>query len=476
MNRIGKNYMLNMLSQILRLLTPLVTTPYISRVLGAEGIGIFSYTYSILTYFLLIAALGTASYGSREIARNRENPEKVSYLFWEIETLTVITSLVCIVVWGMLILYDYQYRIYYIILTIFLFASMCDISWFFTGLEMFPYIVAKNITVRIAEMLAIFALIKDEDDLIFYFLIMAMGTFLGNASLWLGVRDKLVKIPFSQLRIFRHFKGTMVFFLPTIATSIYTVLDKTLIGLITKDVVENGCYEQATKIIDIAKTVTCTSLNVVLAPRCAFWFVNREYDRIKEMLHKSLEFMLLIGLGFTFGIAGMAEAFVPWFFGDGFERAIVILKCLTPIICIITISNTLGYQYYDPAGLRLKSAKYLIVGALCNLFLNSILIPIYKATGAAIASVVAEVVISSLYLKNCNGYLGIKFITKVSYKKIISGIVMFIFLQLRMKQIIFDTFEIIVLVLQGMIIYFVMLLILRDSMIKKAFAKLVNKD
>lgn len=462
-SKIKRNFILNTAFQVLRLITPLVVTPHISRVLGADGVGIFSYTYSIVYYFTLFAVLGTTTYGAREIARVQDKPEERSHLFWEIWLLAATTSVISVVGWGVFVLINSQYRLYYMILTLYILAAMADISWFFTGLEKFPAVVGKNIAVRLAEVALTLWLVQKPQHLVLYCAIMAGGTFFGNLSLWIGVGKSLVKVNFSKLRPFRHLKGTLIYFVPTIATSVYTMLDKTLIGMITRDTAQNGYYEQATKIVNVAKAITFTSLNMVVGPRSVHLYAQGKFDEVKKMLHTSLNFMLLMAFGISFGIAGIADLFVPWFFGDGFSEVTLLLKVLAPIIIVISVSNTLGYQYYDPAGLRSKSANYIIVGAGCNLCLNLLLIPYLKSAGAIIGSVAAETVITALYLKNCDGFLKLRSVLQMSWKRLIAGAVMFAFLQWRTPAYNSVMLDIAWLVVQAMAVYFAVLFIVRDK-------------
>ncbi len=471
MDKLKRNYILNTLFQVLRLLTPLIVTPYISRVLGVDGVGIFSYTYSIQYYFTMFAVLGTATYGAREIARNRDNKHDISRLFWEIELQAVATTFICLTGWGIFIALNGQYQLYYTILSLYIISAAVDISWFFTGLERFPEIVGKNIAVRVIETVSIFIFVKQPEDLYLYFIIMACGTFLGHASLWVSLWKHIEKVKLSELRVFSHLKGTLIFFLPTIATSIYTVLDKTLIGAITKDTAQNGAYEQATKIVDIAKAVSFVSLNTVIAPRSAYQYAQKNFDDVKKTLASSMSFMLFLSCGFAFGIAGVSQIFVPWFFGEGFESVVMLLRVLSPIIIIICISNALGYQYYDPSGRRLQSAKYLIIGACCNLVLNCALIPILKSTGAVIGSLISEAVISALYLKNCDGYLTAKNLVKLGWKKFISGLAMFVSLFLFCRYLTSNALHIILAIIAGGVIYILLLLLLRDDVIFTATEK-----
>ena len=232
---IKKNYIYNTLYQILTLITPLITTPYISRVLGANGLGIYSYTNSIVTYFTLFAALGTVSYGQREIAMHRDSPEDSSRLFWEIEILSIVTTSVALVAWLIWILISTKYTPYYGVLTMSVLAVAFDISWYFGGFEKFKYIVIRNTLVKLAGIALLFLFVREKTDVLLYVGIMAATGLLGNITMWTYLPRMLTRVEFRSLHPFKaHLKQTFAYFIPTIATSVYTVLDKTMIGAITE--------------------------------------------------------------------------------------------------------------------------------------------------------------------------------------------------------------------------------------------------
>ena len=376
---IKKNIFISTLYQILAIITPLITAPYVSRVIGTDGIGAYSWTSSIQTYFSLVAALGTASYGMREIARSRNDVKKRSQLFWEIELLSVFTSLAMLLLWGIYLGFQSHYRVMFLILTLNLFNTMLDISWFFDGLEQFQYTVTKN---------------------------------------------SLVKVPIKLANLKRHFHETLIYFIPTIATSIYTYMDKTLIQVMTQSNAENAYYEQATKIINLTKAVTFTAVNNVLGARISYLFAKKETREIKLRIQSSINYILFIGVGIGFGLLGIADTFVPVFFGQGWDKVALLLRLFSPQIVIIGVSNCLGSQYYNPAGLRKQSAVYIVIGAVVNFLLNLLLIPRFASAGATFASIIAELTISLLYLYHDNGYLKAAYIGKVIWKKLIAGALM----------------------------------------------------
>ncbi len=462
---VKKNFVFNIFYQILTLITPLITAPYISRVLGSEGVGIYSFTNSVVTYFTLFAALGTASYGQREIAMHRNSLEESSKIFWEIEFLSIITTIVTICAWLTWILLSKQYTIYYIILTMNVVAVAFDISWYYAGFEKFQYIVIRNSIVKLVGIASIFLFIKNKNDILIYIGIMSATAALGNISMWTYLPRMLVKVDFKDLHPIRnHLKQTSAYFIPTIATSVYTVLDKTMIGIITNSESQNGYYEQATKIIRMAESVLF-SLNTVMSARQAFLFSEGKLDEIKDKIIKSFECLFAIAIPLMFGLIAIANNFVSWFFGNGYEPVAKIICLMSPLPFVICISNILGSQYLTPSGQRVRSTKGIMLGALTNLVLNSVLIPIYGAIGATIASVLAEFVISFIYVRMSKGFITWKQLGCISERKTVAAIVMFVIIYTIGKK---DSNSFICTLIQvviGIVVYAGTLFILQDRII-----------
>lgn len=460
---VKKNFALSTAYQILILAVPFITTPYVSRVLGADGIGVYSFTSSIVAYFTMLAQLGTMSYGAREISRARNDRTALSRLFWEIEALVGCTTLICLLVWCLWVVFAPEYNLIYLILTMTLLGTVTDISWFFTGLEQFKYIVVRNSLVKIAGIVLLFVFISEKEDLTLYIFLMTLTNLLGALSMWMYVPKMVDRVDWRTLRLKPHFKETLIYFIPAVATSVYSILNKILLGFMGNDIRENGYYEQSTKIIVIGQTLTFTALNSVLGARIAYLFAEQKIEEIHQRIKKSLNYILLMGLGIMSGLIAIAPRFVPWFFGKGFEPTILLIQLLSPIILIIGVSNCLGSQYYTPAGLRKQSARYIIVGAMVNLALNLILIPLYGAIGAVIGSLVAELTITVLYLWNCNGFITSRQILTNGWRKAIAAAVMFITVWNVCQAIGNDTAAIITSSLAGIIVYSITLLLMRDD-------------
>lgn len=464
---VKKNFALSTAYQILVLAVPFITAPYVSRVLGADGIGIYSFTSSIVGYFVLFATLGTMSYGAREIARARDDCRMSSRLFWEIELLVVCTTSVCLILWGIWVLVAPEYNLIYLILSMQLIGVIADISWFYTGLEQFKYIILRNSIVKITGIVLLFVFIREKDDLILYILLMTLTNLLGALSMWVYIPKMVGRIDWRTLNIKPHFKETLIYFVSYASTSVYVILNKVLLGFMGGDIRENGYFEQATKIVSIGQTLTFVALNTVLGARIAYLFAENKIEEIRQRIDKSLQYILLIGLGITTGLIAIAPRFVPWFFGPGFEPVVLLIQLLSPLVLIIGISNCLGSQYYTPAGLRKKSARYIVVGATVNLLLNLMLIPNFGAKGAVAGSLATELVISILYLRNCDRYMTLQQILSNGWRKVIAATVMFFPVWYISQSIIDNTLSIFLSGLIGLSTYGIILLLLRDNFTKK---------
>lgn len=461
---IKKNYIYNTLYQILAVITPLITAPYTARVLGEDKIGIQSFTSSNAAFFTLIAVLGTATYGQREIAMARNDRKKSSRLFWEIEGLSLISSVFVLALWAIWVYMAGKYRIYYAVLTLQIFSVAFDISWYFGGFEKFGLIVARNAVIKLAGIIVLFTLVKDADDLLLYMALLCATGLVGNLSMWLSLKGMLEKVSVRDIHPFSHLKNTFAYFIPSAATSVYTILDKSMIGFITGNEAENGYYEQAVKIIRMIQSVVF-SLNTVMYARMSYLFSEGKITEMKKKISDSYDFLLSLSIPVMFGLVAVSGNFVLWFFGEGFERTGYLLCLLAPLPVIICISNVLGSQYLTPSGQRVMSTKGILAGAAVNVVLNLILIPRYGAAGAAVGSVAAELVISMVYFHMCRSVVSVRKLLGMSVKKIAASIVMFGGIVLLAGTGLRGVWLTLLQLAAGVFIYIAVMFALRDSFV-----------
>lgn len=399
MKKIGtlkKNFLLNIAYQILVLILPLITVPYVSRVLGASGIGEYSYTYSIVYYFIIVAMLGFNNYGNRTVAHFRHDREKLSKKFAEIYTFQILMSIGMIVLYSLyLLLVESSYKTVGIIQIIYLVACVFDINWFFFGLEEFKLTVPRNIAIKFLSLIAIFVFVRSEDDVWIYTLILSAGTLLSQIILFPFLHRYIdrVKIKLSDLK--PHMAPCFGLFLPVVASTIYRTMDKTMIGWFS-DMSEVGIYENAEKVITIP-TAVITALGTVMLPRLSNMYGADSGDEVSEeaalLMYKSMKFVMFLAFAMMFGLVAISNNFVSMFFGSSFNGAGIVMSFLAITIPLMAWGNVVRTQYLIPK----KKDKIYVASAFCaafiNLIVNFLLIPRYAAVGACFGTVIAELVV-----------------------------------------------------------------------------------
>lgn len=462
---ITKNYIYNLVYQILTLVLPLITTPYISRVLGAENIGIYSYTYSILSYFLLFGALGVALYGQREIAYAGDDKVKRKKSFWEIQICRFIAAFVASVIYFIFFMRNGEYSVYYRIWLLELVAIGFDISWFFQGIEEFKKTVTRNVIVRLISVTLIFTLVKAPEDLIKYITIYAVADLVGNLSLWLYLPRYFKGIKIKHISAFTHLPAIILLFIPQIASQIYNVLDKTMIGSMILDKSEVGYYEQAQKVIRVLLTVV-TSLGIVMIPRMASTFASGDKEKLFDYMKKSFKFVFFLAFPIMFGIMSISKSFVPVFFGEGYEKVVVLINVMAPTIILNGMANVIGTQYLLPTKKQKLYTIAIVAGLIVNFILNYVLIKLYYSLGASIATIVSELIVVAVEFYVIRKDISIKEVLKLSENYLLSGIVMLITCVLIQIALGANTTTMVIQIIAGVLVYGLMLVALKDEYLK----------
>lgn len=473
-NSVKRNYIYNLLYQILVIILPLITAPYISRVLGAENIGIYSYTTSISAYFILFGSLGISLYAQREIAYHQEDKKENTKTFLEIVFLRFFTMIISITIFCLTFVINGEYSYFYKILIVELIAQCFDISWFFSGLEEFKKTVFRNLIVKFISVISIFLFVRNSNDLNLYFWIYVLSTLIGNLSLWFYLPKYLTKVNIKELNIIKHLKPTLALFIPEIAIQVYTILDKTMIGAIWEDKSEVGFYQQSERIIKLLLTVI-TSLGTVLLPRIANYFANNKKEEIHKYIKKSFNFVFILAFPMIFGIIAVSKDFVPWFFGPGYDRVTILMSVISPILLFIGMSNVIGRQFLLPTKRQKEYTSSVVVGAVVNAIANSCLIWKYGALGASIGTVIAEFSVTLIQLIFIRKEFKIREILKMSLKYIISSSVMLIVCKLIGLLQINHMLSLILQVGSGVLVYALILIILKDEFTYEIINKLKIK-
>lgn len=464
------NYIFNTGYQILTVLTPLITAPYVSRVLGADGIGQYSYTYSIVTYFVLIATLGTTAYGQREIAYNRDFIEDRSRVFWKIFIFRCITSVAMLMCYMCFIpsIEGKASTVLLFIQSIYILNVAFDITWFFQGLAEFVTITIRNTIVRIISLILIFAFVKSANDVGIYCFILVFSMTAGFVITFPLLKGKICKTRLSLRDVLLVCKACFPLFVPTVAVQVYTVLDKTMIGLFTISNVENGYYDQSEKIVKMT-IVLVTSLSTVLAPKIASAYKNGKSEEVVGYMRTLIKYVFMVGVPISIGLFSVSDYFIPFFLGAGYEKCVYLMKIFCPIVIFLGLSNVLGTTYLVQTSKQKAVNISVIVGAIVNLFLNFILIPKYLSVGAAIASIVAEAVVASIQLIAISKHISIYQLFCGIQNYVVAGLVMGGITSILGKALSFINAQnwmiVFVQVLSGATCYFILLYLKKDSMI-----------
>lgn len=471
---VKKNFIYNSAFQILILLVPFVTTPYVSRVLGADNIGKYSYASAMVTYFTLLAALGSTIYGQRKIAYYRDNKEKMSGVFWNTFLFRCVMSLISFILYLIYVVFFEGLNVINIIIALSILNVALDISWFYQGIENFKSVVIRNLIVRIICLSGIFAFVKTTNDTWKYVLILMLAQILGSLSMWRMMPQYVCFV--KKINPFDGFKDILLIFLPSIAIQVYTILDKSMIGWITNSDYANGCYEQSERIARLAMTVV-TSIGTVVLPRVANLFQNDNLDEAKRYVYQAFQVVWLLAIPIMFGLMGVSSVFIPLFLGSGFDDAIGLLCIFSILVLVVSLAYVVGISYLIPTKQQNVYTIAVTMAAIVNFCMNFILIPKIGAYGAAIASVVAEMIGTTIQIVYCilKKQLKAKQIFLPCWKYLLAGSIMLLIVEALKMKFSGGIVSLGILICVGGLSYVVILLILRDQFFVENINKILKR-
>lgn len=397
MKKVFKNFMYQATYQLLLIILPLITIPIVSNALGVRGIGIYNYVNSIITYFTLVAALGLANYGIREIASVREDKQLLSRKFSELLQFNVIVAFFVAIVFILFVLLIKRYQIYFLISGLAIIACMFDISWFFAGIEDFKVVTLSNLIIKIISFLLIVFFVNSAADLFKYFLIQAVSLVLSNLVMFFFLKGKthLNKVTLKQS--FSHFKPAVNYFYGNLAISLYTTMSKTFLGLIVSVSVV-GLYSNSMQLLTMIVTII-TTLDTVLLPRLTYLFESNKIAKMISVIEQTFHIQLFLSIPAMFGLVAINNKLIPWFFGKSFLYLTYTVPVLAPLVIIIPLGTSIMRQYLMPKNEIGKFNFSVFVGAGIGVAANLLLIPIFKIWGAIIASLLSEIAVAYLRLR-----------------------------------------------------------------------------
>ena len=399
--KILKNYFYNLSYQILVVILPIITTPYITRIFNSQELGDYGYYSSIVTYFILLATLGVANYGTKVISGNRY---EISKNFWGIYSLQFSATILSISLYCVfcLCLPFMQYPVAYI-LGLSLVSKGLDISWLFQGLEDFRKITVRNITVKLVGVTSIFLFVKSENDIYLYVFLLTIFELLGQLSMWIPAREFIGRPHFNIEYAKCHLKPIIMLFLPQIAISLYVTLDRTMLGALasTKDV---GIYDQALKLVNILLTLV-TSLGSVMLPRVAGLLSSGDKRAVNKMHEMSFLIYNLVIFPIMAGMLIVNDDFVQFFLGQDFQDARYAIAIMIFRMFFIGWTNIMGIQILIPHNRNKEFMISTTAPAIISVGLNLLFLPKLGYIGAAIVSVLTEALVWAIQLYFTRRYL-----------------------------------------------------------------------
>lgn len=469
------NYILNLINTGTQMLFPLITFPYVCRVIEADGVGQINFYQSIISYISLFTCLGIPMYAIREIARDRSDVIQMNRTAMEILLLHSMLTLVGYAIVAILCLTIPQIQVnipLFLILSLTIFFTAIGCEWFYQGIEDFKYITIRGLIIKTVSVVLLFIFVKSKTDLLYYGCYTVFGVLGGNIFNFFRLCKYIHRenIIFSELHIKRHVKPVLKVFSFSVVTSIYLQLNTVLLGFL-KNALAVGYFAAATKVMQMLLMMS-SCLGSVMMPRASHLIAENKEDEFNRLIQKSYDFTLAIALPMTIGLIFCAPSLITALCGVKFEYSILPSQIIAPIILMVAISNVFGIQVLFPKGKINIVTLCCGIGAVADLILNLCLIPFFSYIGTSIAYLGAEVATTvSMY------FIGRKYIPIIYFKKshltyALGCIVMALALYgISLLQLPTLT----ILLLQGccgVLAYFIILCICKDEMLVQILSKI----
>ena len=471
---LSKNMIFQFLYQGLILFIPLVLSPYLTRTLQETAIGVYSYTNSIAYYFVILAMLGISRHGQRVISQSSDDEMSLRRNFWSLFTVHVLISIVVLFSYLLFVkLFVREDILIYLIQTFYVASAIFDITWLFYGLENFKSVVVKNTVVKVAECVLIFVLVRSPDDLWKYTLISTVGLLLGQIVMLPQVIKLVPPIRFTLKDVLIHIKPLLVFSISVIAVSLYTVFDKTLLGIMTnKDNV--AFYEYSNKIITIPKTMLGV-VGTVMFPRACKLAAQGDNEGQRKYINYSFLLTSIIGIGSIMGLCAISNLFAVIYFGSSFAICGYIIIALSPLIFIIGIGDIIRTQYMIPNHLDKQFNICILLNALVNIVLSISLIPIIGIYGAVVGTVSAELFGIVYQFIICRKFIKYRDIVSIAFPFVCFGLIMFLVIKMMQNFLVNGLISLLIEMLVGGFIYAILTIIYLYKCKKELWSMLTSK-
>lgn len=466
------DYLYIILSQLSTIVIPILLMPYKARTLGPENIGIYGFVFANYQYLAFISTLGISWYGRREIASLKGNKEKQTKILYELILLRLIITVISSIIFYLVIGFNSKYSLYYLFLIPSILFSIFDLTWFYQGIEKFKKISIINTICNILVAIAILVFIKSPKDLNKYFIVTILFNIFPIVLLNIGTHKYLTKIKLNELKIKKHLKSCLLIFIPQIFINLYTMFDKVMVGVFCK--IENvGFYDYSEKIVVLSLSLV-SAISLIIIPKISLENKKVNKKQIKNYINKAITFGLLAGIPITLGIYGVSNNLVNIFFGKDYLKMINLIKILSISIIPIIITSIIGEGYLISTKQEKKFTIIIFIGAITNILLNYILLQKIDVFGAAIATIITEILVLIIELPIILNLIDKKQIISKLTKYLVYGIIMYIGVYL-IGKLGTNIYILIGQIIAGMLLYLTTMFITRDEYLFMVLNKLKEK-
>ncbi len=384
-----KNTLYNVAYRVFSMLLPLVTAPYLSRVVGTEGVGLYGYSWAVSYVFVLIGLLGLENYGPREIARVRDDRDALNRTFSAIWKMQRLVAGVTLLVWLVYVFFIAgEEKIISLNLTMMSVSCLVNLDWCLMGLDEFKPIALRNTAVKLLAAAAVFLFVRKPEDLWVYAFVWSLSTLLGCLSCMFSLHGKVTPVKVTWKEALKHLAPCALLSISVIAVSVYRQMDKVMIGALA-DMAQTGLYENAEKII-LCLSGFISAIGTVMLPKVSRMTRMKQMDAVQRHIRLSMELVMCMVCAMAFGLAAVAVNFAPLFYGDDFAYSGTLMMPLAFTLLSIGFANVIRTQWVLPQGCDTIFVHSVLTGAVINLIANFVLIPPLGAMGAAAATVLAE--------------------------------------------------------------------------------------
>lgn len=461
-----KNVLMSTILTMSSFLFPLITFPYISRILLPVGTGKINFATSVVTYFAMFAQLGIPTYGIRVCAKVRDDREKLSGTVQELVIINLIMCACAYIVFTFSLVYIPKFQVekmLLIITSVSIFLNALGVEWLYRAMEQFSYITIRSLIFKVFSVIAMFAFVHKQEDYLIYGAITVIASSASSVLNFINLRKFITLRSVGHYNLKQHIKPIMVFFALSVTTTIYTNLDNVMLGFMTNDE-QVGYYGASVKIKNVLLSLI-VSVGSVLLPRASYYVDKGYMKEFQKILAKTMHFIMVVSAPLWVYFTIFAREGIVFLSGNNYEPSILPMQIIMPTLILIGISNTIGIQMLVPLGKEKLVVYSTLCGAVTDLILNAILIPYLDSVGAAVGTLAAETVVTLYQIRVVNQDR-LKLFCDIKWYKIVIALIIALFSCIWVKLLPYNVFF--VLVISAVIffgIYLILMLLMKDTLI-----------